>query len=117
MQYVRICEQTVLREGATKNRAGREDGCEALQRILQKQGDKVKLELYHFLHGESETSTALTPDETLAVNSDLWSRYAVTSKQEEGNDSAVKRQGWAVVAKHAQRGVHRMVQGLPYDSE
>ncbi len=115
-QYDRICEQTAFKEGATKNGPRREDECEALQRVLQKQGHKVKLELHHFLHGESKASTALPPDETLAVDNDLWSRYAVASKQEEDKAGAFDRQDWAVVAKHAQRGVHRMVKVLPDES-
>jgi len=116
-QYGRICEQMTLGEGALKKAAGREDECEALQRVLRKQGEKVKLELYQFLYGGSMESTEIPPDEASAVDNDLWSRYAVTLKREEGNAGMAREQGWMVVAKHAQRAVHRMVKDLPEESE
>jgi hypothetical protein len=115
-QYLGICEQTASREGPTKDVSERGDEVEALQRVLQKQGNKVQSELGRFIQGESNASTALPPDEVLAGDNDLWDRYAVTLKQGENNGKG-KEHGWAVIAKHAQKGVHRIVRVLPDESE
>lgn len=114
-QFNGICEQVASREEATEKRPSREDDSEALSMVLQKQGEKVKLELDHLLNQKSKESTELPSDDLLAPHTDLWNHYAGTSTKQ--GDAAVAGPGWAVVAKRAQKAVDIMVKDLPDESE
>lgn len=116
-QYGSICEQITLGVGATKKGAGWDDEREALQSLLQRQGEKAKRELYYLLHIESKESEELPIDGASAADDDLWNRYAMQTKMEEERAGGNIGHGWGMVMKRAQRAVHRMVQDLPKESE
>lgn len=113
--YNRICEQVALREEAPKKSNSREDDCEALSAVLQRQGERVKLELNHLLSCKSKDSTNPISDDLRAPQAEMWNHYAATSTKQDA--ATVAGPGWAVVAKHAQKAVDFMLKDLPDESE
>lgn len=83
--------------------------------VLQKQGEKVKLELDHLLNRKSKDSTESTSDDLLTPHTEMWNHYAGASTKQ--GAAAVAGPGWAVVAKHAKKAVDLMVRDLPDESE
>ena len=94
---------------------GWENGSQTLRSILNKQGEKIKLEVQHFL-----TETPNLSEEDVKVNiskgeTDLWDRFALGEARGQLTESLEERQAqtWAEVAKNAQRGVRRTLKDLP----
>lgn len=116
--YDRACEQIASGEIVQGMESGWADDCQTLRRILGRQGEKSKVEAYQGLHGEGANFKAQAPNEISATDDDLWSRIAgAPSKNGQAISGDFAGKEWATVAKHAQRGVHRMVKDLPEDSE
>ena len=112
-QYRKICEQvSAARENSSIGKHEWGGDVEKLQSIIQKQGEKVKLEVNHLVQENVED----TGEETLGdEDQELWDRFAVTSTQEKRKTARSSELGWAVAAKNARRGVRRMLMDLPHE--
>lgn len=89
-----------------------------MQRVLQKQGEKTKLQAHKLLYQGSPSSEQQDEHEVLATDDDVWNQFAMTasqweSRQADGNE----KEGWGIVAKGLQKGIQRMVKDIPEDSE
>lgn len=114
-QYRKVHEQVAaVGEKVKRGNHDWEGDCQTLQNILHKQGEKAKLEVKRLLQGDVEDAEEKLLSE---ADEDLWTRFAVTSTEEERMAVKDPEQGWAVAARKARRSVHRMVRDLPEDSE
>ena len=99
--------------------SGLEKNSQTLQRILEKHGEKTKLELHQILNGGPKPSKNHVEGGMLKADADVWDRFAVGEAKEEHGQPLDRRDGetWAVVAKNIQRGIRRAVKDLPEDDE
>lgn len=99
--------------------SGWEKDSQTLQRILQKQGEKIKLEIHRLLNEDPRSSKEKAKDDVSELDTEIWNRFAVGEAKAETLEVLEGRIGdtWAVVAKNAQRGVRRTVKSLPEDGE
>ena len=92
---------------------GWEKDKQTLHRILNKQREKIKLELHQLLHQDSKPLEEQAKGDMSTRDIELWDHFAVgEAKKDEALDGR-KGHAWAVVAKSAQRGVRRAVKHLP----
>lgn len=117
--YERASQQVALKKGVTMMESGWEKDSQTLQRILNIQGEKTKLEIHRMLNEDSKSSKEQVKDDVSELDTDLWNRFAVGEAKAENIEVQDGRQGetWALVAKNAQRGVRRTVKTLPEDGE
>ena len=99
--------------------SGWEKNGQTLQRILDKHGEKMKLELHQNLNGGPKLSKDHVEGDMSKPDVDMWDRFAVGGAKEERVKPPHGREGetWAVVAKNIQRGIRRAVRDLPEDGE
>ena len=94
--------------------SGWEKHIQTLQRILERQGAKVKDEVHEVLNEDRRSSKEQVKGDGSDLDTDLWNRFA--AGQVKAQD--VKKGGtWAVVAKNAQQGVRHTVKNLAEDGE
>ena len=95
--------------------SGWEEDRQTLQRILNKQREKTKLELHQLLHEDSKPLKKQVKGDMSKSDTDLWDHFAVGEAKDKFVEAVDRRKGhaWAVVAKNAQRGVRRAVKDLP----
>ncbi len=110
-QYQEVCKQVAVGERAVRSVSDWDGDCQALERILQRQGQKAKAEVFHVLQHQVKDSDEQMVGE---ADHDLWTRYALTS-MEQRKHATDSWNGWAATAKYAQKGIHRMVKDLPGD--
>lgn len=113
-----MCQQVTSGDSTLRTDSSWEDGRQTLQRVLDRQAEKTRLEVYHLLHDSSKSVKEKFDDATLLEDNDLWNRFAVSnSKQEGGKVDRNGVEGWGVTAKRAGKSVQHMVKHLPEDSE
>ncbi len=114
--YERASRQVTLSKRAPMRESGWEMGSQTLRRILQKQGEKIKLEVHQLLNEDSRSSKEQGKVGVSKLDTDLWDRFAVgEAKEEHIKVLDGKSATWAEVAMNAQRGVRRAVKDLPDD--
>ena len=98
---------------------GRDAICQTLQGILDKNGEKIKLELHQILTGGPKSAKDHVESGMSGSDRDMWDRFAVREVKEEHVKPPGGREGetWAVVAKNIRRGIRRAVKDLPEDDE
>lgn len=93
---------------------GWEKDIQTLQRILERQGAKVKDEVHELLNEDRHPSKEQVKGDGAHLDTDLWNRFAAGGSKAQD----VKNGGtWATVAKNAQQGVRHTVKNLPEDGE
>ena len=98
--------------------SGSEGDLQMLQRVINQQGERIKLEVEQLLNGSRKLAKEHPGGDASTGDDDLWSRFAVIeATKEEGKVERNGVEGWAVTAMQMQRGVQRMVKYLPEDSE
>ena len=114
-QYRKICEQvSAAREKSSIGKHDCNGDVEKLQSVIQRQGEKVKLEVNRLLQENVEGASAETPGDE---DQELWDRFAVTSAQKERKAAKSSEPGWSVVAKNARRGMHRIAKDYPFEED
>lgn len=118
-RYERASQQIASGEGILMIESEWEKDSQKLQSILDKKGDKVKLEVHGLLNEVSKYSKEEVKGDPSELDTDLWNRFAVGEAKEENVETLDGRKGetWAVVAKNAQRGVQRTVKYVPEDGK
>ena len=118
-RYERASQQIASGEGSLMIESEFGKDSQKLQRILDKKGEKVKLEVHGLLNEDSRYSKEEVKGDASELDTDLWNRFAVGEAKEENVETLSGRKGetWAVVAKSAQRGVRRTVKYLPEDGK
>ncbi len=117
--FERASQQVASGKSVPTMEPGWEKDSQTLQRILQKQGEKIKLEIHRLLNEDPRSSKEKAKDDVSEFDTEIWNRFAVGEAKAETLEVLEGRIGdtWAVVAKNAQRGVRRTVQSLPKDGE
>lgn len=117
--YERASQQVASGKSVPTMESGWEKDSQTLQRILQKQGEKIKLEIHRLLNEDPRSSKEKAKDDVSELDTEIWNRFAVGEAKAETLEVLEGRIGdtWAVVAKNAQRGVRRTVKSLPEDGE
>lgn len=113
--YEQASHQVALSKRVLMVEPGWEKDKQTLQRILNKQREKTKLEVHQLLHVDSKHSEKQFKGDVSTLDTDLWDHFAVGEAKKEFVEALDRRKGhtWAVVAKNAQRGVRRAVKDLP----
>ena len=119
--YERASQQVASGKSVPTMASGWEKDSHTLQRILNKQGEKIKLEIHRLLNEDPRSSKekAKAKDDVSELDTEIWNRFAVGEAKAETLEVLEGRMGktWAMVAKNAQRGVRRTVKSLPEDGE
>ena len=99
--------------------SGWEKDSQTLQRILNIQGENIKLEIHRILNEDSKSSKEQVKDDVSELDTDLWNQFAVGEAEAENVEvrDGRKRETWARVARNAQRGVQRTVKTFPEDGD
>lgn len=117
--YDWVCQHVAAADNTSRTESSWEDGKKTLQRVLDRQAEKTKLEAHRLLH-DSRKSLRETPVDVVfpEEDDDLWEHFAATESMEEGaRVNANDVVGWGVAAKRCGKSVYRMVKCLPEDSE
>lgn len=117
--YERASQQVASGGGVPMMESGWEKDSQTLQGILNKQVEKIKLEVHKLLNEDSKTSKEQVEGDLSELDTDLWNRFAVSEAEEENIEASNEKSGetWAKVAKNARRGVRRAVKHLPKDGK
>lgn len=117
--YERASQQVACRNRVPMMESEWEKDSQTLQRILNKQGEKIKLQVHQFLIEDPNSLKEQVKGDISELDTSLWTRFAMGDAQEENFEppDGRKEETWAVVAKNAQRGVRRTVKNLPEDGE
>lgn len=115
--YERASQQIASSKGIPMMESGWAKGSHTLQRILNKQGENVKLEVHQILNEAPRSTKEQVEGNMSKLDTEIWDRFAVSEAKEENVKASDRNQGktWAVVAKNAKRGVRRAVKDLPED--
>lgn len=98
--------------------SGSEGDLQVLQRIINQQGERIRLEVEELLNGSRKLAKEYPGGDASTGDDNLWSRFAaIQATKEEGKVERNGIEGWAMTATQMQRGVQRMVRYLPEDSE
>lgn len=112
--YERASQQIAFGKEFPVIGSGWEKDIQTLQRILEKQGAKVKDEVHEVLNEDRYSSKEQVKGDGSDLDTDLWNRFAAgEAKAQDVNNGGT----WAVVAKNAQQGVRHAVRNLPEDGE
>ena len=113
--YEQASQQVAFSKRVLTMEPGWEKDKQTLQRILNKQREKTKLELHQLLHEDSKPLEEQVKGDMSTRDTDLWDHFAVGEAKKEFIEALDRRKGhaWAVIAKNAQRGVRRAVKDLP----
>ena len=117
--YERASQQVALKKRVTMMESGWEKDSQTLQRILNIQGENIKLEIHRILNEDSKSSKEQVKDDVSELDTDLWNQFAVGEAEAENVEvrDGRKRETWALVARNAQRGVQRTVKTFPEDGD
>ena len=117
--YERASQQVAFSKGVSMMESGWEKDNQTLQRILDRQKERTKLEVHQHLNKHLKSSTAQIEGDASKSDADIWDHFAVSDDRNESVKAldTRKRETWAVVAKNAQRGVRRVVKDLPEGHE
>ena len=118
--YERASQQVTFPERVPVGDSGEEKDNQTLQRVLDRQREKIELEVHQLLNRGPKSSKELAEGGLLELDTNLWDHFAMGEKAKKKHAEALdgkKRETWAVVANNAQRGVRRVVKGLPEDDE
>lgn len=117
--YERASQQVASGRGVPMMESEWEKDSQTLQGILNKQVQKIKLEVHKFLNEDSKTSKEQVEGDLSELDTDLWNRFAMSEAEEENIEASNGKSGetWAKAAKNAQRGVRRAVKHLPKDGK
>ena len=90
---------------------------QTLQHILNKQKEKIGLEVHQLLNKDPESLKGHIASAMSKPDANVWDHFAVCEAEGEQVEALDRRKvgTWAVVAKNAQRGVRRAVKDLPQD--
>ena len=113
--YEQASQQLAFSKKLLMMEPGWEKDKQTLQRILNKQREKTKLELHQLLHQDSKPLEEQIQGDISTWDTDLWDCFAVGNAKKEFVEAIDGRKGhaWAVVAENAQRGVRLAVKHLP----
>ena len=118
--YERASQQVTFPERLPMGDSGGEEDNQTLQRVLDRQREKIKLEVHQLLNRGPKLSKELAEGDLLKLDTYLWDHFAMAEKASKEHVEALdgrKGETWAVVANNAQRGVRRAVKDLPEDVE
>lgn len=116
--YDRGCQQIASSECVLRMESGSEGDLQVLQRIINQQGERIRLEVEELLNGSRKLAKEYPGGDASTGDDNLWSRFAaIQATKEEGKVERNGIEGWAMTATQMQRGVQRMVRYLPEDSE
>lgn len=117
--YERASQQVAAGEGVPMMGSAWEKDSRTLQHILDKQREKIKLEVHTLLNEDPKSSEEKVEGDRSESDTDLWNRFVVGEAGEENVEAldGRKRETWGVVAKNAQRGVRRTTKYLPEDGK
>ena len=90
---------------------------QTLQRILNRQKEKIGLEVHQLLNKDPESLKGHITGAMSKLDANVWDHFTVCEAKEEQVEALDRGKGgtWAAVAKNAQRGVRRAVKDLPQD--
>ena len=113
--YEQASQQVAFSKRVLTMEPGWEKDKQTLQRILNQQREKTKLEVHQLLHINSKPLEDQFKGDMSTMDTDLWDHFAVGEAKKDFVEALDRRKGhtWAIVAKNAQRGVRRAVKDLP----
>lgn len=115
----RVCQHIGFADSISTAKGSWDGDKQSLQRVLDRQGEKTRLEAHHLLYDARKPPRANPEDVVLPEEEDdLWKRFAAAEFKQEGAEIDVNEAaGWGVAANNHERGVRRVVKNLPEDSE
>ena len=118
-RYEQASQQVAFPKGVLLMESECEKDNQTLKRILDKQREKTKLEVYQLLSEDSRSLKEQVEGDTSTLDNILWDQFAVGGAKKGPVKALGRRKGetWAAVAKNAQRGVRRAVKDLADDNE
>lgn len=85
-----------------------------LERLLDKQAQRVKHDINVQIQPGSTNSRNLSRDKDIPDEDELWTQLAKSTSRDSGIEALPERDAtWESVAKHIRRGVQRAVKRLP----
>ena len=119
--YSHLCQHIQPEQGVLSSESVCDKESLTLQRVLQRQADRTKLEVRRFLAKDGDAvddDGDYREDENLAAEEAIWSRFApAKSGNQQGEYDEGSGMGWGKAAARLQRGVKWLVKDLPEDSE
>ena len=98
-----------------------------MQKVLKKEGEKVKLEMHQMLHGddgEDVNGDGRPGDEVSKKDDPFWMRFAEQKAKEdehaagnEGKYGGKDGGSWASLAENTRKAVRRLVRFIPEESD
>lgn len=115
--YDYACRATLPSGKISGREATKDSDCWKLTNLLETRRKEVKYQINNLLYGTSSSAKDVSAANTSrAEESDIWTSFA--KDDEDGKEQSTDESTggyWAKAAKHAERGIHRIVKHLPED--